>query len=134
MLRVVADTNVLVSAFASRKGPPGQVYGAWLARGFVLVTSEYILNEFSRIAKSKLKFDDRAVVEATLFILSQARVVSPLPVSHDMIHLNDWPILGTALAGEVDFLVTGDKLVLKLNKFSNIHIITPVNFLKILNN
>lgn len=132
MLKAVLDTNVLISSFASPAGIPGQIYNAWLEEKFVLVLSEYILNEFERIAISKLKFENRQVSEQLQFIRNGVQIVNPLPIIHDLIYPNDWPILGTALAGGADFLVTGDKRILKLAGFSAIPIITPVVFFKYL--
>lgn len=130
MFSAVLDTNVLVSAFAWPKGVPGKIFDAWVEGRFALITSEYILNEFAYVAKVKLKFENKVVSEAMEFFAREAVMVQPLNFSHELIYRNDWPIIGTALAGNVDFLVTGDKRVLKFASESHIPIVTPAEFWK----
>ncbi len=130
MLRVVFDTNILISAFATPKGVAGKVYDAWVEGKCILVTSEYILNEFARIAKNKLKFQEREILPVVNFIAQDANLVHPLPFSNTKIEPNDWPILGTALAGQADFLITGDKKILGFNEVLKSEIITPAKFLE----
>ncbi|GAG74095.1 unnamed protein product, partial [marine sediment metagenome] len=42
----------------------------------------------------------------------------------------DNKVLECALFGKADYIVTGDKHLLKLCKFNNIKILTPIEFLK----
>lgn len=49
MIRAVVDTNTIVSAVISPKGPPRQIYEAWLKGRFVLVTSPSIIAEISKV-------------------------------------------------------------------------------------
>jgi|GEM_PF-3016707 len=45
MLRVVIDTNVIVSGILSRKGAPAEVLNAWRERRFLLLSSSAIVAE-----------------------------------------------------------------------------------------
>jgi putative PIN family toxin of toxin-antitoxin system len=69
-------------------------------------------------------------VSEALEILAQGTLkVAPhpldKPVSRDS---SDDPILGTAVAGKVDYLVSGDKDLLSLKYYRHIHIISPRDF------
>jgi hypothetical protein len=50
-MRVVLDTNILVSALISRSGPTDRLYVAWKDRRFQLVTSIEQLDEFRRVTR-----------------------------------------------------------------------------------
>ena len=55
-MRIVLDTNVLVSAFISEGTPPDRLYLAWKSKQIDLITSEWQLNELSRVlSRSKLQ-------------------------------------------------------------------------------
>ena len=62
-----------------------------------------------------------------------AEMVEPIEIADFGIDKNDLPILGAALAGRAEVLVTGDKELLRLKKFSDIPIITPRIFLEKIN-
>lgn len=124
------DTNVLVSGFSHKTGPPGMIFDSWKKGDFTLVVSEYILNEFIVTVNKKFKISQTDLLGYLQDFYSSAQLVKELDVKINEIKPNDWAILGTAVAGRADFLITGDKLILKLNKFSNIPIITPADFLK----
>lgn len=128
-MRVVLDTNVLVSAFASPRGVSGRIFDMWEADRFELVTSEYILDELARVLIKKLKVPPSPVRDAISRFYSTATVVTPLSVHVDTIDDNDLPILGTALAGRASYLVTGDKIILAHGRIHSIPIITPRDFL-----
>jgi len=128
MFRVALDTNVLISAMAFG-GSPAKIYDAWENNDFVMVLSGYILDEFARIARDKVKFDPTRLNLALANFYSIAEIVEPLPVEHPDIFPNDWPILGTAVAGKAGFLITGDKRILKLKIFYETEIVSPRQFL-----
>ena len=48
-MRVLLDTNVLVSAMLSGKGAPGQILDAWRVGRFELVVGDALLDEFRRV-------------------------------------------------------------------------------------
>ena len=60
-------------------------------------------------------------------------MVEPAAVYHPNIDENDLPILGTAVAGYAETIVTGDNVLLKLRAFRGIRIISPREFLNELN-
>ena len=133
-MRVVLDTNVLISAFASPSGTPGKIYKAWIAGQFELIISSYILAEFQRIAVIKLGFRQARVVPILKLFGQLANVVEPQDFHIHGIEDNDQLIAGTAISGRANFLVTGDKKLLWVKELIGIIVINPNDFFALLAN
>ena len=133
-LRVVLDTNVLLSGIAYPASIPGKIIAAWRYGSVDVVLSGFILDELRRVlprlANGHLltAFE----IEDLVDILSiQAEIVDPLPnQTPDLRDPNDLPVLGTLLAaqraGGADYLVTGDKDLLAMS--GSFPIVTPAQF------
>jgi uncharacterized protein len=81
-MRVVLDTNVLVSALISPRGNPDRLYRAWRAGRFTLLTSQPLLEEFQRVTRypALQKYLPKALAGAVHNELSSlATVVQRLP-------------------------------------------------------
>ena len=135
-MRVVIDTGILIAALITRDTPPDQIYQAWRKRRFELVTSQWQLGEFRRVSRYPKLRNYLLPVEAGNLINGlrhHALVLDDLPdvdLSQDP---HDNPLLAMAIAGEVDFLISGDKRdVLTLKKVNKTRIITARRFLTIL--
>ncbi len=133
-LRVVLDTNVLLSGIAYPASVPGKIMAAWRHGSVSVVLSEFILDELRRVLPrlSVRHGLTSAEIEDLVDVLSiQAEIVAPLAsIVPDLRDANDQPVLGTFLAAQktsgVDYLITGDKDLLALaGEFS---IITPAKF------
>jgi len=131
---VVLDTNVLFSAFATPSGAVAQIVTLLQERGEpILFTSTYILDEFERIYILKHHPDVSQLRLAIETIEESAVRVYPIPIGRIKgIDANDLPILGTAVAARAEYLVTGDRALLRLKNYYGTKIITPRAFLKIL--
>lgn len=123
-MRVVLDTNVLLAAFGTR-GLCEALFAACL-EGHDLVTSEHILGELRKhLVKAFLLTSQRAD-EIALFVREHSLVVSPGAVPATACRdPSDLPVLGTAIAGKADLLVSGDKDLLELKRFEGVPIVTP---------
>jgi putative PIN family toxin of toxin-antitoxin system len=128
-VRVVLDTNVLVSALITKETPPDLLYRAWEGGAFDLVTSNAQLVELERVLdyKKLQPFIKREEAEALLDTVSAvALVLEELPELELATDPDDNAILATAVAGRVDLLVTGDRSdLLKLRAVHGIPIVTP---------
>ena len=123
-MRVGADTNIFISALVFG-GLPGSFLDLAFLRSFQLVTSPVLLHKLDE--KLRLKFalpaDDADRVRAKLE--SAALVVEPnlaLTVITD--DPDDDRVLECAVAGSVDYIVSGDRHLLKLGSFQGISIVT----------
>ncbi|MGA2572264.1 MAG: putative toxin-antitoxin system toxin component, PIN family [Terracidiphilus sp.] len=129
-LRVVLDTNVLLSGLAYPASIPGQIVTAWKQGAISVVLSRYILDEvvrsLPRISRVPLSPDEvRDVVDSLALI---AEVVEPVSVDEDALRDKaDLPVLGTLAAAQADYLITGDKDLLALA--GRYPIVTPAAFL-----
>ena len=135
-MRVVLDTGILIAALITRDTPPDKIYRAWRKRRFALVTSEWQLEEVRRVSRyPKLRKYLLPIEAANLVngLRHQAQLLDNLPVVELSADPDDNPLLAMAIAGEVDYLVSGDKRdVLVLKKVGKTRIITARRFLTIL--
>jgi putative PIN family toxin of toxin-antitoxin system len=136
MITAVLDTNVLVPGFAKKSGPPSALVDLWLAQRFKLIISEIILAELDH-AWSKpywaMRFSPEDIRETTTFLRIAAEVTSlSLAVKGVATHPADDLILATAVSANADYLVTGDKPLLAIGYYEGIPILSPREFLTIL--
>ena len=112
-MRVFLDTNVLVSAFATR-GLCADVLRHVLAE-HVLLTGEVNLAEMRRVLRLRLRVPGETVDAIENFLRDQ--VIVPRPKETVDIAVRDpddaW-VLASAIAGKADVLVTGDRDLLEL--------------------
>ena len=128
-LRVVVDTNVLVSGLAYPSSIPGRILGAWREGSLTLVLSRYILDEMVRVlprlARIDLNPDEiRDLAESFVFL---AEMVEPGETQEDSLRdAADRPVLGTLLAARAEYLISGDKDLLALA--GSYPIVSPADF------
>ena len=131
-MRVVLDTNVLLSALISPHGPPDVIYRAWRAARFELVTSVAQLEELRRASRYP-KF--KAVLQphrvgTMVNNLQRAVVLEHLPTGIEADDPNDAFLLAMAVASEAEYLVTGDHRagLLQRGTVGRTRIVTPAAF------
>ena len=133
-LRVVLDTNVLLSGIAYPSSIPGKIMAAWRHGSIEVTLSAYILEELRRVLPRLAHRHGLTEVEMNdlVDILSiQADTIEPLPNTEPALRdIDDLPVLGTFLsafkASSADYLVTGDKDLLALSE--HYPIMTPREF------
>jgi len=136
-VRLVLDTNILVSALIRKATPPYLLYRAWRNRRFALLTSSWQLAEvedvFARPRLQKYILEEEAR-EIVLGLRTEAEQIdaSAVEVSYSP-DPDDNRILAIAVAGRGDYVVSGDKAhMLSLGKAEGIPIITARQALDIL--
>jgi len=131
-VKVVLDTNVLLSGLMLPESVPGRIVRAWRAAQFELALSEPMLDEIGRVLaypkiERRLKWDQETISRFLLLLQFKADVVdissATVEVPRDP---QDVPVLATLIAGGADYLVTGDKDLLTLGH--DYPIVTPVEF------
>jgi putative PIN family toxin of toxin-antitoxin system len=126
-VRIVLDTNVLLAGVATHGICAGLL--ALSFRDHAVVLSEHILTEFidHYVGKFKATWEQATLVADTL--RKHGEIVVPMPISPDDFgDPDDLPVLGTALAGRADCLITGDKKLLELGHYQGIPILSPRDF------
>ncbi len=127
-LRVVLDTNILISAIGFG-GKPRQVLALVLARQIEIVSSSMLLAEFDDVVSKKfpeLEYNLRKIIRK---IKEKSVIVSPgksIKLSRDE---DDNRVLEAAVEGSCDYIITGDKDLLNLKNYQNIKIVTVEQFL-----
>jgi len=131
-MRVVLDTNILLSALISPHGSPDIIYRAWRAGRFELATSTTQLDELRRASRyPKLKAILQPHLVGTMINnLQRAIVLNHLLVNIETDDPNDAFLLAMAQTGEVDYLVTGDHRagLLQRGNLDRTRIVTPAAF------
>jgi putative PIN family toxin of toxin-antitoxin system len=133
MYSATLDTNTLVSATIAR----GKEYALFeLAKKgkFRLLISLSILLEYKRIISAgRFGYTSEFVEELVSSILGTSDLVFP-EIKLDVVKEdpNDNKILECAVAGKADFIVSGDKHLLKLKKYKGIKIVRTSDFLTLL--
>ena len=129
-MKIVLDTNVLVSGLISQGSPPGGLTEAWRSGRFTLLTSRAQLIEFRRVLGyerlQKYVNQDQAqtlvetIVSVAEILDEELRKIQFSPDPDDNL------IIASAIVGEADLIVTGDKSVLLfLKEVEGIRIVAP---------
>src|SRR3954471_5607579 len=119
-MRVVIDTNVVVSRFLSRTGAPARIFEHWEQQAFTLLVSEPILEEY-RQALSYPHVQNRHQLsqEALTTVIAHFRRFAALISPGEALHVirddpDDSKFLACAVAGGADYLVSGDRHLLRV--------------------
>lgn len=137
-MRVVLDTNVLVSGLISPHGPPAQITAHWLEGDFTLLYMPAMLEELEDVLNRAWLKARLADAPGRIADLLEAVTVLGEPVTG---YVNvagaiadpfDEMFLACAVLGETDYVVTGDKELLELAEFGKAVIVSPARFLQIL--
>jgi putative PIN family toxin of toxin-antitoxin system len=126
-VRVFLDTNVLVSAAATR-GLCADVLREVLA-SHELLTSAEVLSELRRVLRTKFGVA-QDLIDDLISLIRQDTVLAqsgpPPPVEID--DRTDLPVLSAAISGKAEVFVTGDKELLDLREVEDLAILTPRQF------
>lgn len=135
MIRVVLDTNVVISALVFR-GVAVPLVSAWQSGRFKMLVSRQLLNEYIRVLhypKFHLTPQEihHAIVEQVAPFVTAVKVVRiPRIIQVDP---SDNHVLACASAGKANVIVSGDHHVLGLKQYRRIPIVTLQEFLHQIN-
>jgi putative PIN family toxin of toxin-antitoxin system len=123
-VRVAFDTNVLVSAVATR-GLCADVFNLVLAE-HELIVGETVIAELKRVLRQKMRVPREAIEEFEALLRqegSAAGKTKALPVA--IRDKSDVPVLSEAVAGNAEVLVTGDRGLLETAGALPLQLLTP---------
>ncbi|HXG66619.1 MAG TPA: putative toxin-antitoxin system toxin component, PIN family [Blastocatellia bacterium] len=107
-MKVLLDTNVLIAAFIAR-GFCHELL-EHCVRQHSMVTSDFIINEFREKLTDKFNYGSDDAEKAAALLLSKMTVVTPANLGTTVCRdPDDDNVLATAVAGNCDCLITGDK-------------------------
>ncbi|HED04249.1 MAG TPA: putative toxin-antitoxin system toxin component, PIN family [Candidatus Fraserbacteria bacterium] len=137
-MKVILDTNVLISGTILLAGPSYRILEAWRQGRFLLVTSEALIAE----AQEKL-FDprirasyhlSRGVIQRMLAALRKHARLVPGRLDLKVIaeDPDDDQVIIAAVEGSVDYIVSGDRHLRDLGAYQGIKILSPAEFARLL--
>jgi len=137
-MRIVVDTNVILSALAKDSSPPGQILQLWQEGVVELLASTDTIAELERVlhyprVRSWLSYADADVQDVIALFRNKALLITvagKIPdISPDP---KDNIFLAVAEAGSAQYIITGDKKhLLPLIQYQGIQIVTPAEFIAI---
>jgi len=133
-MRVVLDSNILISALISPHSYPHRIYNAWLENSFELVTCQEQIEEIRQVSRYQkfAKILQPHRVGLMLNNMRLATVVENLPSGSDYetADPNDSWLLALADKSQAHYLVTGDKRagILSRFKFGQTQLVTASVF------
>ncbi|MCX5686604.1 MAG: putative toxin-antitoxin system toxin component, PIN family [Candidatus Omnitrophica bacterium] len=129
-MRVVIDTNVLVSGLLSPYGAAAEVVRMLVAGSIELLYDARIVSEYEEVlSRPKFSFDTDKVGYLIEFITHFGVPVSAIPLSKHLPDHDDEPFLEIAIAGKAECLITGNVTHYPIKSRRKIRILAPRQFL-----
>ncbi|MFN0155441.1 MAG: putative toxin-antitoxin system toxin component, PIN family [Gaiella sp.] len=130
-MRVFLDTNVLVSAFASR-GLCAALFEVVLL-DHELILGRNVLRELERALRAKVRLPAVRASEIVGFVAGEAAsVVETADAAKVKVEASDALVLGEARSGLAEVFVTGDGALLRLASVGELKIVSPRQFWDVL--
>jgi putative PIN family toxin of toxin-antitoxin system len=130
-VKLVVDTNVLLAGIATDGFCRDIIKRQVLS--FELFTSQVLLDELAEKLREKFHLNPGELPLLKLYA-SEATILKPKPLSAAICRdSDDDEVLAIALTAKADMILTGDKDLLVLKEFQGIKIISPRQFLELLN-
>ena len=129
MIRVTADSNINISPLQFR-GKPQVILELAANKRVSLIGSPPILDEVQRVLRDKFRWPSERLQQALRVMQRLMTIVQPsvtidaVPADRD-----DNRILEFAVEGRCDYIITGDKDLLRLGAYEGIHILTATQLL-----
>lgn len=108
-MKIVLDTNVLVSGLLSPGGPPGRILDLVTSGRVLLLFDDRILAEYRDVlARPRLRIPPVEAAGILDLIERDGLLTVAAPLAAELPDPDDLPFLEVAVAGQVDALVTGN--------------------------
>ena len=132
-LRIVLDTNVVVSALLAHQSVPRQAFDRAAAEGTLLISAATIaeLDEILRRPKFDKYLSEEQRLEFLAGLVREADVVDIVDSITDCRDPRDNKFLELAVSGRASHIITGDDDLLALHPFRESAIVTPQAFLSL---
>lgn len=131
MIRVLPDTNIIISSVFWR-GNPYEVVRRGILGKYQLVISTEILDEAADKLKNKFQFPEESTQELMDILMTHCHVVDVTSKFDAVRDKKDNKIIECAFDGKVDYIVTGDPDLLVLKDFRGIKIVKAKEFLEMI--
>ena len=130
-MKIVLDTNVLVSGLLTPFGPSGEIVRMVPAGELILYIDARILSEYREVLhRPKFKFNKDLISILIDFIKLHEQFISSLPLKNRLPDPDDEPFLEVAIAGKARSLITGNIVHYPLSSREGIKIFSLSEFLE----
>lgn len=136
-MRIVLDTNVLISALVSAQSAPAHILARCQAGELELLLSPAGIAELRRVLaypriRRRLHYRDDQLEGFVAFLEQTATVLVPsLQVRVVLDDADDDHLIALALAGQAPYLITGDDHLLRIGYYQGVSILKPTAFLRV---
>ncbi|MFA6107081.1 MAG: putative toxin-antitoxin system toxin component, PIN family [Patescibacteria group bacterium] len=135
MLKVVLDTNIIVSAMHRNEGSPALIVSSVLNGKLKLCLSDEIFSEYAGVLnRPRFRYLDRPAVKKVLAQLNKKSLRVCPKETIDIIKDDpeDNKFLECATEARADFLITGNKKHFPFSKFGKTAVMSPGEFALVL--
>jgi len=132
-MKVVLDTNVVVSGFLHAHQAPGQILQRVGSKNFLVLYDALMLTEYREVLLRR-QFDlvEQAVDAFLRVVQLEGMPIIPQPLVRRLPDPDDEAFLEVAVAGQADFLITGNLKHFPLRHIQGVRIVSPRDFLEVL--
>ena len=132
-MNVVLDTNVFISGIFWKGNFCSQIIDAWRKGKFTLVSSISIIEELTEILKDfKIQMPDDMIEEWKNMIIENSIIIETKNKINIIEHTSDNKFLEVAVEADAEYIISQDKHLLDLKGYKGIKILSPEDFLKVL--
>ncbi|HVZ11435.1 MAG TPA: putative toxin-antitoxin system toxin component, PIN family [Patescibacteria group bacterium] len=129
-LRVILDTNVIISATHHRSVNPIGIFKLVILNKVEGFISEEIIAEILGVLEKKFGFKTKVLAEIEASLREDFTMVYPIERVNVVRDPDDNKFIEAAVEGKCSYIVSGDRDLLDLKKYKNIKILNPAEFLK----
>ncbi len=130
-MKVVVDTNIIVSGLLTPYGPAGEVLRMISAGHLTLCYDARILAEYAEVlTRPKFPFERHLVEDLLAQVRAAGVVVAAAPLRLRLPDPDDEMFLQAALVGNADCLITGNTKHYPAAKRQSVKVVTPAEFLR----
>lgn len=123
-MRVVIDANLLIGAYAAR-GLCEATVELCVVNDQIILTQD-IINDIAEKLTKKIKLPTAGVAAITTYLKNNSHMVTAAHVPPNACRdPDDLNILGAAVAGNADYIISGDDDLVSLKAYEGIPIVTP---------
>jgi len=132
-MKVVLDTNVLVSGLLSPFGPPGRILDMVMEGKITICADERILTEYVEVlSRPELKFHRKNLQELLQFIRAEALMVQAPALKIKLADPEDLMFIEVAVKAKAFALITGNKQHFPKSKTQEVPVLSPAEFLEMI--
>ena len=128
---IVVDTNVIISGLIKPFSNASKILNLIFSGKIKIAYDARILSEYIEILnRKKFNFNSRKVESIIALIKDEGIYINSTPLKESLPDMDDAPFLEVAVAGKINFLITGNKKHFPQHLYENTAVLSPAEFIK----